>query len=91
MPPCQRHLQTPSSAQTGTPNFGTFFSHPFMIVTCEQSTIKHLLYTSKVPFLSTERACVVFSSFEIHSRKKMTWSEVLQVLWTRGSMIDGVH
>ena len=65
MPPCQRHPQTPLSAQTGTPNFDTFFSCLFMIVTCEQMTIKHLLYTSKVPFLSTERVCVVLSGFKI--------------------------
>ena len=40
-----------------------------MIVTCEQMTIKHLLYMPKVPFLCTERACVVFPGFEICSRK----------------------
>ena len=61
MPPHQRHPQTPSSAQTGTPNFDTFFSHLFMILTCEQMTIKHSIYAWKVPFLCTERACVVFS------------------------------
>ena len=62
MPPHQRHPQTPSSSQTGTPNFDTFFSGLFMIVTCEQMTIKHFFYMSKVPFL-TERACVVFVQF----------------------------
>ena len=63
MPPHWRHPQTPLSAQTGTPNFDTFFSHLFMIVTWKQMTIKHLLYMSKVPFLSTEWACVVFVWF----------------------------
>ena len=64
MPPRQRHPQLPSSAQTGTPNFDTFFSHLFMILTCEQMTIKHSIYTWKVPFLCTERACVVFFQYQ---------------------------
>ena len=46
------------SAQTGTPNFDTFFSRLFMVVTCEQMTIKHSINVEKVPFLHTERACV---------------------------------
>ena len=29
------------------------------IVSFEEMTIKHLMYIQKVPFLSTERACVV--------------------------------
>ena len=64
MPPCWRHPQTPSSAQTGTPNFDPFFSCLFMIVTCKKMTIKHLLDMSKVPSLSTEMACVVFFHFQ---------------------------
>ena len=64
------------------------FSNPFfMVVTFEQMTIKHSMYMQKVPFLCTERACVVFSGFGIHPRRKVTWSKVLQVLWTRGSSI----
>ena len=70
MPPHQRHPQTPLSAQASTPKFDTFFSCLFMVVTCKQMTIKHSLYMLKVPFLCTERACVVFSGFEIRSRKK---------------------
>ena len=58
-----------------------------MVLTCEQMTIKHSIYMEKVTFLCTERACVVFSSIEIHPRRKMMWSEVLQVLWTRGSKL----
>ena len=60
MPPHQRHPQIPLSTQTGTPNFDTFLSHLFMVVTCKQMTIKHSMYMHKVPFLDTERACVVF-------------------------------
>ena len=32
-------------------------------------TIKHLMYTEKVPFLYTERACVVFLQFRNLPRK----------------------
>ena len=64
VPPCQRHLQIPSIAQTGMPNYD-LFSPLLSIRTFEEITIKHLMYTEKVPFLYTERACVVFSSFEI--------------------------
>ena len=60
MPPHWRHPQIPSSAQTSTPIFDTFFSPLFMVVTFKQMTIKHSMYTQKVPFLCTERACVVF-------------------------------
>ena len=63
MTPCQRHPQIPSSTQTGTPNFDTFLSPLFMVVTCEQMTIKHSMYMQKVPFPFTERACVVFFWF----------------------------
>ena len=49
-------------------------------------TITHSMYMQKVPFLCTERACVVFfSDFEIRPRKNCVMSKVLQVLWTRGS------
>ena len=57
MPPHQRHPKIPSSAQTGTPNFDTFFSPLFMVVTFKQITIKHSMYMQKLPFLCTERAC----------------------------------
>ena len=46
------------------------FSPPLLsIVTFEEMTIKHLMYMQKVPFLNTERACVVFSGFEIRPWK----------------------
>ena len=61
-----------------------------MVLTCEQMTVKHSIYTWKVPFLCTERACVVFSGIKILPRRKMTWSEVLQVLQTRGSILHTV-
>ena len=56
-----------------------FFSHLFMIVTCEQMTIKHSLYMSKVPYVQKGP---VWFSFEIRSLEK---NDVLQVLQTRGS------
>ena len=77
------------SAQTSTPNFDTFFSPLFRVVTCKQMTIKHPMYTQKVSFLCTERACVVFSGFGIRHRRKVMWSKVLQVLQTRGSKLKG--
>ena len=43
----------------------TFFPPLLLIISFEEMTIKHLMYTQKVPFLYTERACVVFSGFEI--------------------------
>ena len=50
--------------------------------------IKHALYTSEVPFYVQKGPVWFFSGFEIHSRTKMTWSEVLQVLQTSGSTIE---
>ena len=47
----------------------TLFSLLFMAITFDDTTIKHLIYTHKVPFQCTERACVVFSGFEIHWEK----------------------
>ena len=43
----------------------TFFPCLLSIVTLDEATIKHLMYTQKVPFLYTERACALFSGFEI--------------------------
>ena len=42
----------------------------FMAITFDQTTIIHSMYMQKVPFQYTERACVVFFSFEIRPRKK---------------------
>ena len=47
----------------------TLFSLLFMAITFDDTTIKHSIYTQKVPFQCTEKACVVFSSFEIHCKK----------------------
>ena len=62
VPPHQRRRQTPCSAQTGTTNYD-LFSPLLSIVASQEMTIKHLMYTQKVPFLYTERACVLFSRF----------------------------
>ena len=43
----------------------TLFEPLLLIITFQEITIKHLMYMQKVPFLYTERACGVFSSFEI--------------------------
>ena len=67
MPPIRRHPQIPSSTQTGTPNFDTFLSPLFMVVTFKQTTIKHSMFMPKVPFLCTERACVFFFSFRYYT------------------------
>ena len=69
VPPCQRHPKVPSFTQTGTPKYDLFSEPLFLIVTFQEMTIKHLMYMWKVPLLYTERACVVFSGFEIqHGR-----------------------
>ena len=60
VPPHWRHPQVPSFAQTGMPKYDLFSEPWFLIITFQEMTIKHLMYTWKVPFLYTERACVVF-------------------------------
>ena len=47
----------------------TFFGPLLLIVTSQEMTIKHLMYTWKVPFLYTERACVLFFWFSNLPRK----------------------
>ena len=47
----------------------TFFRHLLSIVSSQEMTIKHLMYTRKVPFLYTERACVLFVWFSNSPRK----------------------
>ena len=69
VPPHQRHPQVPSFTQTGTPKYDLFSEPHFLIITFQEITIKHLMYMQKVPFLHTERAFVVFSSFEIHCER----------------------
>ena len=44
----------------------TFFPPLLSIRAFDKLTIKHVIYMEKVPFLYTERACVLFSGFEIH-------------------------
>ena len=65
--PHQRHPQVPLFTQTGMPKYDLFSEPLLLIVTFHEMKIKHLMYTWKVPFLYTERACVVFFSFEICS------------------------
>ena len=67
VPPHQRHHQIPSSAQTHMTIYD-LFSPLLSIVTLDEATIKHSLYTQKVHFLFstpiyTENACVLFSQF----------------------------
>ena len=69
VPPCQRHPQVPSFTQTSMPKYDLFSKPLLLIVTFQEMTIKHLMSTQKVPFLYTERACVVFFSFEIHRER----------------------
>ena len=47
-----------------------------MIVTLDKATIKHLIYTRKVPFRYTESACVRFSGFRIRLGKFLISKEV---------------
>ena len=47
----------------------TFFRPLLSIVTLDEATIKHLMYTWKVPFLYTERACVLSFRFSNLPRK----------------------
>ena len=49
-------------------------------------TIKHLMYTQKVPFPYTERACVLISGFQIRLGKYFMSTEVQLLFWTRGSI-----
>ena len=60
VPPCQRHPLVPSFTQTGTPKYDLFSKPHFLIITFQEMTIEHLMYTWKVPFLYTERAYVDF-------------------------------
>ena len=69
VPPRRRRPQTPCSAQTGTTKNDLFFRPLLLIVTLDEATIKHLIYTRKVPFLYTERACVLFFRFSNSPRK----------------------
>ena len=76
VPPRRRRPQTPCSAQTSTTNNDPFFRPLLLIVTLDEATIKHLMYTRKVPFLYTERACVLFSGFRIRLGKFLISKEV---------------
>ena len=69
MPPRRRYPQVPSLAQTGTPNL-TFFCKPLLsIVSRQEMTIKHLLYTQLCAFMYTKGACVVFFRFRYSPMK----------------------
>ena len=69
VPPRRRRPQTPCSAQTSMTNNDLFIRPLLLIVTLDEATIKHLMYTQKVPFLYTERACVLFPRFSNSPRK----------------------
>ena len=77
VPPHQRHPQVLSFTQTGMPKYDLFSEPPFLIVTSQEMTIKHLMYMQKVPFLYTERACVRFSGFEFHCGRFFGYNKVL--------------
>ena len=65
VPPHWRHPQVPSFTQKLVCQSMTFFPNLFFryIVTFQEMTIKHLMYTQKVPCLHTERACAGFFRF----------------------------
>ena len=65
----------------------TIFSLLLSIITLEEMTIKHSMYMQKVPLYYTERACVVFSGFDIHPGRKVMSHKVLQVFQTRVSSV----
>ena len=65
MPPHHRHPQIPSSAQTSTPNFDTFFSPLSMVATNLQTNDNQTynVYTQKSTLsICTERELVCFFS-----------------------------
>ena len=62
-------LHVALKTQTGMTNYDLFFRLLLSIVTLDEATIKHLMYTRKVPFLYTERACVLFFRFSNSPRK----------------------
>ena len=47
----------------------TFFHPLLLLVTLDEATTKHLMYTQEVPFLYTERDCVLFLWFQDLPRK----------------------
>ena len=55
VPPHQRHPQVPLFGRTGTPKYDLFSKSLLLIITFQEMTIKHLIYTWQVPFLYTER------------------------------------
>ena len=59
------------------PNFYLDF---LLFLTLEEMTIKHLIYTQKVPLNGTERDCVIFSHSEIRPGRKVMTTKVLQFL-----------
>ena len=80
--PCQRHPLIPSSAQTSTPNFDLFFSPLYgcNFQTNDNQTFN--VYPKSTLSMYRKGLCGFFG-FGIHPRRKVTWSKVLQVLWTR--------
>ena len=84
VPPHWRHPQIPLFTQTGMPNLDPFFASSFNcdFQTNDNQTI--IVYEKRTLVLYRKGLCG-FSSFGICPRRKVTWSKVLQVLWTRGS------
>ena len=66
------------------PNFDLVFPILLSILTLEQMTIKHSMYTQKAPLYYTERASVNISGFAIRHGGKVMLSKVLQVIRMRG-------
>ena len=65
---------------------GPFFPPLLLTVTFNQMTIKHSLYMQKYTSTIQKLRMWFFSSFGIRPGRKVMWSKVLQVLWTRGSI-----
>ena len=64
-------FQIPLFAQTGMPNFDPVLPLLILIITLEQMTIKHLMYTQNVPLYYTERARVVFPALRFTLKEKL--------------------
>ena len=68
VPPCQRHCRTPCSTQTGTTNYDLFSTSSFDC-NFSRNDNQTFMYMWKVPFLYTERACVLVFQFSNSPRK----------------------
>ena len=65
------------------------FSEPLLsIVTFQEMTIKHLMYMQKVPFLYTERACVVLFVLKFTLKDFVCQKSVASILDQRENNIS---